>query len=216
MPRRFSSGRRSVSTPVSALHERGLAVIDVPGGAEDHGCAPSAACSHAAKRAQRPAVAQVLLEELAQQPLVRRASSARRATRAAAIAGDQRADAPRASGGARDRPVRGGRSARRARRPTRGGTMTVGRRIERHVALAADRRARARSRARRRCATHRRARLARALGGRARNAVERARRRRRRARCGCRRAPKRSMSSATAIAPVKRPRSSASSRRARA
>ena len=36
MPRAFSSGRRSVSTPVSALHQRGLAVVDVAGGADDH------------------------------------------------------------------------------------------------------------------------------------------------------------------------------------
>ena len=33
MPRRFSSSRRSVSMPVSALHQRGLAVVDVARGA---------------------------------------------------------------------------------------------------------------------------------------------------------------------------------------
>ena len=35
MPRAFSSGSRSVSVPVSALHQRRLAVVDVPGGADD-------------------------------------------------------------------------------------------------------------------------------------------------------------------------------------
>ena len=35
IPRAFSSGSRSVSTPVSARHERGLAVVDVARGAED-------------------------------------------------------------------------------------------------------------------------------------------------------------------------------------
>ena len=37
MPRAFSSGRRSVSTPVSALTSARLAVVDVAGGADDHG-----------------------------------------------------------------------------------------------------------------------------------------------------------------------------------
>ena len=35
MPRAFSSGSRSASMPVSALTQRGLPVVDVPGGADD-------------------------------------------------------------------------------------------------------------------------------------------------------------------------------------
>ena len=121
MPRARSSGRRSVSTPVSAPHQGGLAVVDVAGGAERQ---RRIARSAMARRRRRPACgsrAPGAVDDAGQHRRVA-ARSARRAARRPGRPGRPRttaarpAAAPRRRRGRPSRPP-GRRAARRAARP---------------------------------------------------------------------------------------------------